>query len=158
MNTRTQRNIQNTHTHTHTHLLKFHARVKQDGKVAEFVGEFFADDGDGDADAGKDGLGEGGADRQTVDEVVQSIAEDDHPGYRGDVGAAAAGNIVRVAVVTVVMGVMVSLATNAVGRPNLHVLQFGKVGRHLKIYQRRARRGKGGDMNLSDQNEDIHNH
>ena len=41
--------------------------------------ELLAEDGHADGDAGDDGLGEGGADREAVDEVVHAVAEDDHP-------------------------------------------------------------------------------
>lgn len=50
----------------------------------EFVRELFAKNGDGDADAAKNAGGEGGADAQSVDEVVQTIAEDYHPRHCPD--------------------------------------------------------------------------
>lgn len=81
------------------------------------MGKFFADDGDGDADAGQDGLGEGGADGQTVDEVVESVAEDDHPGDGGDVRSSSGSGreIVRVTVMPVVIRVLVTDDAAAVG-------------------------------------------
>ena len=61
-----------------------HAGAKEDGKVAQLVRQFFAHDGQRDADARRDRLVEGGAQRQAVDEIVESVAKDDHPGQRGD--------------------------------------------------------------------------
>ena len=46
------------------------------------MGELLAEHGEGDAHPGEDGLGEGGADGEAVDEVVHAVAEDDHPGHR----------------------------------------------------------------------------
>jgi len=43
--------------------------------------ELLADDGQADRDAFHLGVGEGSADGQAVDEIVQAVAEDDHPGY-----------------------------------------------------------------------------
>jgi len=43
--------------------------------------ELLADDGQTDRDAFHLGVGEGSADGQAVDEIVQAVAEDDHPGY-----------------------------------------------------------------------------
>lgn len=47
--------------------------------------ELLTQDGHRGADALEDGGGEGGADGQAVDEVVQAVAERDHPGQRADV-------------------------------------------------------------------------
>ncbi len=41
--------------------------------------KFFTEDGDANADARQDGLGESGSYGEAVDEVVNAIAEDDHP-------------------------------------------------------------------------------
>ena len=46
------------------------------------MGQLLADDGHGDGHAGGDGLVEGGAEAQAVDEVVEAVAKDDHPGHR----------------------------------------------------------------------------
>ena len=53
--------------------------------------ELFAKDGDADADAGQDRLWEGGADGEAVDEVVNAVAEDDHPRNRRDFWAPVLG-------------------------------------------------------------------
>ena len=73
------------------HLFHGHAGVKEHGEVAELVWELLCQHGEGHADAGQDGLGEGRADAETVDEVVDAVAEDDHPSHRGDLGAALLG-------------------------------------------------------------------
>lgn len=49
------------------------------------MGELLTQDGHGGADALEDGGGEGGADGQAIDEVVQAIAQRDHPSQRADV-------------------------------------------------------------------------
>ena len=96
------------------------------------MGKLLANDGDGDADSGQYGLGESGADGQTVDEVVQTVSEDDHPSDGGDVRSPARGDgeIVRVAVVTVILVVV----KDAIGFGfNDHVVvQIRLVGRGLK--------------------------
>ena len=66
------------------YLFHGHARVEEHGKVSEFVRELFAEDGQADADPGQGGLREGGPDAQAVDEVVDAVAKDDHPGHGGD--------------------------------------------------------------------------
>ena len=66
-----------------SYLLHGHARVEEDGEVSELVVELLAQDGEADGEAGDDGLGEGRADREAVDEVVHAVAEDDHPLVRG---------------------------------------------------------------------------
>lgn len=48
--------------------------------------KLFTHDGDGRADAGEHRHGEGGADGQAVDKVVQAVAQRDHPGQRANVG------------------------------------------------------------------------
>lgn len=53
--------------------------------LTQLVGELLTEDGDRGADALKDRSGEGGADGQAVDEVVQAVAQRDHPGQRADV-------------------------------------------------------------------------
>ena len=50
------------------------------------MGELLAQDGHRRADALEHGGREGGADGQPVDEVVQAVAQRDHPGQRADVG------------------------------------------------------------------------
>ena len=88
------------------------------------MGKLLANDGHGDADAGEDGFGEGGADGQPVDEVVESVAEDDHPGDGGDVRRSARrrGQLVRMPVMR--MPVMRRPVTRRL-RENV------AVGRHL---------------------------
>lgn len=51
----------------------------------QLVWELLAEDGHGGADPLEHGHGEGGADGQPVDEVVEAVAEGDHPGQRPDV-------------------------------------------------------------------------
>ena len=46
--------------------------------------QLLTEHGQTDADAGQDVLAEGGADAQPVQEVVEAVAEDDHPGDSGD--------------------------------------------------------------------------
>lgn len=53
--------------------------------LTELVGKLLTQDGHGGADALEDGGSEGGADGQTVDEVVQAVAQRDHPGQSPDV-------------------------------------------------------------------------
>lgn len=75
-------------------------------RLTELVGELLTQDGHRGADALEDGGGEGGADGQAVDEVVQAVAKRDHPGQRAYIGvrrplqpvaaAAAAGRASRV--------------------------------------------------------------
>lgn len=48
--------------------------------------ELLTQDGHRGADALEHGGGEGGADGQAVDKVVQAVAQRDHPGQRADVG------------------------------------------------------------------------
>lgn len=50
--------------------------------LTELMRELLTHDGDGGAEAGEDGDGEGGSDGQAVDEVVKSVAERDHPCQR----------------------------------------------------------------------------
>lgn len=54
-------------------------------RLTQLVRELLAQDGHGGADALEDGRREGGADGQAVDEVVQAVAQRDHPGQRADV-------------------------------------------------------------------------
>ena len=49
------------------------------------MGKLLTQNGHRGADALEDGGGEGGADGQAVDEVVQAVAQRDHPGQRADV-------------------------------------------------------------------------
>ena len=67
--------------------------------------QLLAEDGQADADAGQDVLAEGGADAEAVEEVVEAVAEDDHPGDDGDLAgharAAPQRQLVVVMVVTV---------------------------------------------------------
>ena len=49
------------------------------------MGKLLTQDGHGGADTLEDGGGEGGTDGQAIDEVVQAVAERDHPGQRADV-------------------------------------------------------------------------
>ena len=70
------------HKSNSSHLLHGHAGIEQYGKVSELVRQLLAEHGHADGDAGDDGLGEGGADGEAVDEVVHAVAEDDHPGER----------------------------------------------------------------------------
>lgn len=55
------------------------------GGLTQLVRELLTQDGHGGADALEDGGGEGGADGQPVDEVVQPVAQRDHPGQSADV-------------------------------------------------------------------------
>ncbi len=48
------------------------------------VRELFTENRDTNADPRQDGLGEGGPDGQAVNEVVDAVAEDDHPSDRRD--------------------------------------------------------------------------
>lgn len=50
--------------------------------------ELLAEDGHRGADALEDGHGEGGTDGQAVNEVVQAVAQGDHPGQGADVRVA----------------------------------------------------------------------
>ena len=52
------------------------------------MGKLLTDDGGGRAEPRHHGHGEGGADGQAVDEVVQRVAQGDHPGHRLDAGDA----------------------------------------------------------------------
>lgn len=45
------------------------------------MGKLLTHNSHADTDAGRDALVESGADRQSVDEVVKAVAEDDHPGH-----------------------------------------------------------------------------
>lgn len=69
-------------------LLDTHPSVEQDDKVPELVWELLAEDGHRGADALEDGHGEGGTDGQAVNEVVQAVAQGDHPGQGADVRVA----------------------------------------------------------------------
>lgn len=53
--------------------------------LTQLVRELLAQDGHRGADALEHRGGEGGADGQAVDEVVQAVAQRDHPGQRADV-------------------------------------------------------------------------
>lgn len=44
--------------------------------------ELLAHDGDGGAESGQHGDGEGGSDGQAIDEIVKSVTERDHPRQR----------------------------------------------------------------------------
>lgn len=52
----------------------------------QLVGKLLTHNGDGSAEARNYGHGEGGADGEAVDEVVESIAQSDHPRHRLDAG------------------------------------------------------------------------
>ena len=53
-------------------------------KVTKFMGKLFAQHGHTHRNAGQNGLAEGGADAETVDEIVDAVAKYDHPGDGGD--------------------------------------------------------------------------
>ena len=80
-------------------------RARLPRPLTELVRQLLAENGQADADAGQDVLAEGGADAQAVQEVVEAVAEDDHPGDHGDLaghpGAAPQHQLVVVVVVTV---------------------------------------------------------
>ena len=50
----------------------------------EFVRKFFAHDRQGDADSRRDGFVERGPKGEAVNEIVETVAENDHPGQSGD--------------------------------------------------------------------------
>ena len=54
------------------------------------MGKLLAEHGHAHRDPRQDGLGEGGPNAQPVDEVVDAVPEDDHPGHGGDLTAPAA--------------------------------------------------------------------
>lgn len=62
------------------------SRPAREPPLTQLVGELLAHDGGGGAEARQHRHGEGGADGQPVDEVVQRVAQRDHPRHRPDVG------------------------------------------------------------------------
>ncbi len=54
-------------------------------QLTQLMGELLAQDGHRGADALEDWGCKGGANSQAVDEVVQAVAQCDHPGQRADV-------------------------------------------------------------------------
>lgn len=66
-------------------LLYAHASVQQDHKVPQLMGELLTQDGHRGTDALKHWGGEGCSYSQAVDEVVQAVAQRDHPGQSADV-------------------------------------------------------------------------
>ena len=67
----------------------------------QFMRQLLTDDGNGDADAGQYAVGEGSANRQTVDEVVHAVAKHDHPGDAFDDARRGGGVCVSLAVAIV---------------------------------------------------------
>ena len=64
-----------------------HPGVQQHREVSQLVGELLAEDGQRHGHPRQDGLREGGAYREPVNEVMNSIAEYDHPGHGGNLVA-----------------------------------------------------------------------
>lgn len=66
-------------------LLDRHPGLEQHRKVPDLVRQLVAEDGQGRREAAHVAVGEGGADGESVRQVVDAVTEDDHPGHAGDV-------------------------------------------------------------------------
>lgn len=61
-----------------------HSRLQQHGKISQLVGQFVTEDGDCGGEPTGNVVGESSPNGHSVGKVVQPIAHDDHPGYRGE--------------------------------------------------------------------------
>ena len=64
-------------------LLDGHSGLEQHGEVSDLVRQLVAENRDGGRKSGHETLGEGGADREAVGEVVDPVAHDHHPSWNG---------------------------------------------------------------------------
>lgn len=77
--------IEGTVNHLNKCAFREHLLPEIPPPLTQLVGELLTQDGHGGADALEHGGGERGADGQAVDEVVQAVAQRDHPGQRANV-------------------------------------------------------------------------
>ena len=64
-----------------------HARVEEQGKVPDLVGQLVAEDGDAGGEASGETHGEGSAHGESVSKVVDGVTDNDHEGRGGHLTA-----------------------------------------------------------------------
>ena len=117
-------------------LLDGHPGLEEHREVSDLVGQLVTQNGEGCREAAHVAISEGGAYRQPIRQVVDSIAKDDHPGDTGDVLWSGVGVAVGVTVAVVqhlVLGDDHRVPVPALHGPVLHDGAAGVAALHHQV-------------------------